>query len=151
MHTIQWRCVNGASDFVGDSIDFIERGCVCHVEPLVDGVAIGAHSNGGVQRRPIDPRPVDFRFQATVTDAQYAAAMEFLNAQIGKPYDFFEIAGILCNRNWRRPNSWICSELLTAWLEIAGVVGKFPSCVNLITPQDCLIYSCALSCQAPNP
>ena len=52
--------------------------------------------------------------------ANDAKAIEFARAQIGKPYDIGAIAGLGIHRDWRNPNRWFCSELVTASAEFAG-------------------------------
>jgi uncharacterized protein YycO len=143
MPTLSWRCVNGAG-FVAGAINFVSRGAVCHVEFLVDGKAIGAHSDGGVQIREIDACPVDYRFSASCTDEQYQKAIDFLHGQIGKPYDFLDIVGIMANRDWHNPERWICSELWAATMEAAGIMGRLPTALQLVTPQDALVISAAM-------
>jgi hypothetical protein len=129
---------------MSNGIKFISRGAVSHVEFLVDGKSIGAHLEGGVAIRDINGYPLDIRFQATCTDLQYAAAMAFLRAQIGKPYDLLDIAGIMCARDWHDPARWICSELWAATLEMGSIMGSIDSSITLFTPQDALVVSSAM-------
>ena len=144
---LEWRCV-GDDDLVGNAIKFVSRGIVTHVEFITDNGAntIGARANGGVQVRPINYKKFskEFRFLAACTDEQYQAAMSFLKAQIGKPYDFVDIAAIAANRDWHDPSRWICSELWAATMEQAGIIGLLNSSINSFTPQDALIVSCAM-------
>jgi uncharacterized protein YycO len=146
MPVLTWRCVADDS-IVGEAIKFVSRGAVTHVEFVIkDGsYTIGARADGGVQARPINYAKfnLDLRFQTQCTDEQYNAAMDFLDEQIGKPYDFIDIAAIAIDRNWRDPAKWICSELWAATMEQAGLIGKMHSSINLFTPQDSLIVSCA--------
>lgn len=143
MQTLRWRCVN-SKGFVQNAISFISRGVVCHVEFLVDGKAIGAHADGGVQVREIDHYEADYRFKADCTDGQYQKAVSFLMAQVGKPYDFLDIIGIMASRNWHDPDRWICSELWAAVMEAGELIHPIESGINLITPQDTLILSSAM-------
>ena len=143
MNTLRWRCVN-SKGFVQDEISFISRGVVCHVEFLVDGKAIGAHADGGVQVRQINHYDADYRFKADCTDEQYASAVSFLMDQVGKPYDFLNIFGIMVSRDWHDPNRWICSELWAAVMEAGGLIHKLESALSLITPQDTLLISSAM-------
>ena len=143
MKTLEWRCVNGGG-FVRRSIDFVSRGTVCHVEFLVDGQTLGARADGGVKYRPIDPFPVDFRFKAELPDEQWQKVMDFLSAQIGKPYDYSAIMGILLNHDWENEGSWYCSELWAAALQAGQVIGPFPKAVKNVTPQDALLISFAM-------
>jgi uncharacterized protein YycO len=144
---LYWRVVNDPG-FAARVVDYISRGVVSHVEFIVENgtQTIGARADGGVRYRPINYKTfdLDLRFQAPCTDAQYAAGMTFLTAQLGKPYDFVDIAAIGLNRNWHDPNAWICSELWAATLEQAGMLGPLDSNINLFTPQDSLIVSSAM-------
>lgn len=140
---LEWRVVS-AKDAVSELIRFVSRGLVSHIEFVFGDQSLGAHADGGVQRRPLNAYPVDFRFTAELSDEQYAAVVAFLDAQIGKPYDFADIAEIVVDRNWHDPSRWICSELWAAALEAGAVIGKLDSSINLFTPEDGLIVSCAM-------
>jgi|CXWL01.1.fsa_nt_gi uncharacterized protein YycO len=63
-----------------------------------------------------------------------AAALAFLRAQIGRPYDWTAIVGIALRRNWADPKRWFCSELLEATL-IAGGLVRWREKVSRITQQ----------------
>ena len=144
MSSLAWRCVNG-KDFVSGAINFVSRGAVCHVEFIFpNGTSIGAHADGGVAVRKVEPCAVDYRFSAPCTDEQSEKAINFLRGQIGKPYDFLDIIGIMANRDWHNPQRWICSELWAATMEAAGLIGMLPTAVQLVTPQDALIISAAM-------
>jgi hypothetical protein len=61
---------------------------------------------------------------------------KFLQAQIGKPYDFEGIAGILFRQNsWHDINKWFCSELIAAAFSYAlyRLLNEFH--LNRVTPQ----------------
>lgn len=143
MKTLRWRCVN-SKGFVQNAISFISRGVVCHVEFLVDGKAVGAHADGGVQVRDIDHYDADYRFKADCTDEQYQKAIDFLYSQVGKPYDFLDIVGIMASRNWHDDSKWICSELWAATMEASGLIRHIEGGISLVTPQDTLILSSAM-------
>ena len=92
-----------------------------HVETLMpDGTLLGAHASGGVQARPNDYDKGRFSRQLFVpipaTPEQTDAFHTFLRAQIGKPYDFEAIVGIVAQRDWRDDKAWMCSELVAAGL-----------------------------------
>ena len=63
---------------------------------------------------------------------------------MGKPYDFKEILGIGFDRDWRQPESWICSELWAAVMEQGNLIGRLASPIGLVLPQDCLFISSAM-------
>lgn len=158
----QWywnvRCVNKPG-LVEADIRFISRGIVAHTEAIFDSVivngethtnvSIGARAAGGVAIRALDDYPTDYRFAIPCTKQQYDLALAFLIEQIGKPYDFVDIAEILADwsrpRNWRDDVRWICSELVTATTEAGGITKPLPSSVNLVTPQDDLLMLSAMA------
>jgi hypothetical protein len=100
-----------------------------HVEfVLNDGTTLGAHAEGGVAIRPAnyDNFTKIAVFNVPVaTDEVKASILAFAMAQVGKPYDFGAIAGLVLNRDWRNTSkSWWqrrssrvnrCCGLLTAW------------------------------------
>ena len=61
-------------------------------------------------------------------------AMLFLETQIGKPYDWTALFGLLFQRNWQEEDSWFCSELVEAAL-VAGGRQRFRDSVSRVTPQ----------------
>lgn len=56
----------------------------------------------------------------------------FLNDQIGKPYDWGAIAGIIAREDWDSDTKWYCSELIEAALKYAGR-DRFRKDINRIT------------------
>lgn len=65
-----------------------------------------------------------------------AEALIFALAQIGKPYDWTAIAGVLMRRDWHEEDSWYCSELGAATVESwIPVFAKF----NRVTPERLLL------------
>lgn len=93
----------------------------------------------GVQIRPANyiefkrARKLEFPFTPDASAKFY----DFLNLQLGKAYDETAIAGFAVGRNWRAPDSWFCSELIAAGLEVCGFF-PYPlaSQVNKIDPDD---------------
>jgi uncharacterized protein YycO len=117
------RLIDGTG-FVSRAIDFIERGYLCHAEiGTPEGTWIGAHADGGVQERPANycTPTRDLRYYVPVTDEQYERIMAFARSQIGKPYDFSDIAGILLNADWHKAGAWICSEFVVAACMAGGL------------------------------
>lgn len=124
-----------------------------HVEAKIGKTWLGSHANGGVMQRPLDYDAGRWTQQQIICIGVGAAEKEdaferFLLDQIGKPYDYAGIAGLVLGRNWRNPDSWFCSELQAAALEHAGVILPLATEANHITPRDLLI---ALSSQFPIP
>jgi len=142
----------------GDAVsDLIRRGCygfwATHTEAAMpDGTLLGAHANGGVQARAADYDAGQWTQQLFIdlpaTARQADAFHAFMRSQIGRPYDMRVIEAIaagalLGERDWRAPDHWICSELVAAGLETAGIVPPLATGVNHITPRDVLIFCSA--------
>ncbi len=115
-----------------------------HAEALMpDGTLLGAHYDGGVQARPrgydaaIMERELYVKLPCSVTIE--AAFLNFLRAQLGKPYDLEAIAGLVAERDWRSPDSWYCSELQAAALESSGCFLPLAAGAAKITPRDLLL------------
>lgn len=105
----------------------------------LSNLTIGARHKDGVQIRPSDyePYPLDDRFLVEVTPEQKQTLMKFVLDQVGKPYDTTAILGILAHRDWRRQDSWFCSELVAAAFEAADAPLLYVTPhVNRITPRD---------------
>lgn len=67
------------------------------------------------------------------------AAISFLLEQIGKPYDWTAIFGIVFrNGKWTDPDSWFCSELVEAAVK-AGGLDRFKEDISRIIPQYCWV------------
>lgn len=62
------------------------------------------------------------------------AAVNFAIDQIGKPYDWTALVGMVVQRNWQEDDSWFCSELVEAILK-AGGTHRFRDELSRITPQ----------------
>lgn len=138
-----------ASDIGSHAIQIFERGWPSHVDAVLgDGSLLGARSDAvggkppGVQVRPAGYEPFA-RVQRVVLEASSAeetAWLNFLTAQIGKPYDMTAIAAFAVGRDWRETDSWFCSELQAAALEASGYFpGKLANPSNEITPRDLLL------------
>jgi hypothetical protein len=121
------------------AIAWMSAGLFSHVDAILpDGSLLGSRSDRilgidpGVRVRPpaYEKWPHRVIFQLSANDAQAAAFYDFLNGEIGKPYDKLAILGFAIARNWREEGAWFCSELVAAGLEFAGVCPKLytPSC-----------------------
>ena len=131
------------------AIQIFSRGWPSHVDNvLADGTLLGARSDSvggmppGVQIRPANyevwTKTQSIRLNATA--AQETTWLNFLTAQIGKPYDKLAIAAFAVERDWREDDAWFCSELAAAALESCGWFPKpLANTVNEITPRDLLL------------
>ena len=145
------------TDLGGRAIEWFGHGAAfSHVDSaLSTGRLLGARSDvvggapAGVQIR--DPSylgaEMTLRVSLVTDKAMEDAYYAFLQAQIGKPYDEGGILAFIDGRNWRTPDSWFCSELVSAGLEQCGYF-RFPLATptNKMTPPDLLL---ALSVQTP--
>lgn len=63
-----------------------------------------------------------------------AAAIAFARQQLGKPYDWGGIFGMVAREPWARDDRWFCSELVEAALA-AGGRRRFRLDVTRVTPS----------------
>ena len=151
--TLQFSCQD---DFGSTVIRFFSHGAWSHVDLVLDdGRLLGARSDvckgvpSGVQIRPKDYTAFKARriVSLNLTDEQYKKAMDFINSQIGKPYDSIAILAFALNRNWRDDDAWFCDELILRMLEVCNFF-SFKLCLaaNKMTPDDLLL---ALSAVMP--
>lgn len=103
------------------------RGGYSHASILLRGGAVIESREGkGVRCLPRLERrkgEVIHLFNFDHTPEQEKAIAAFLNAQIGKPYDYTMVARFLTRRQQSRAQSgkWFCSELVYAALARAGI------------------------------
>jgi hypothetical protein len=143
---LQFSALN---DLASEAIKIFERSWPSHVDAVLpDGSLLGARADiygavpAGVQIRPPGYAPFSrtLLVQLAATDAQEAAWLAFLHAQIGKLYDMLAIAAFAVERDWREANSWFCSELAAAGLETCGWFPRpLADSANEITPRDLLL------------
>lgn len=139
-----------ANDLVSAGIRAYQYGFwASHVEALIDGKLVGAHFRGGVAVRDMGydagPGMREEYMQITAADEIAKKFEAFMMAQVGKPYDVEAIGAMVLERDWRDPNSWFCSELVTAALEACLLLNRMSVSVNRITPRDAYIISNTLS------
>lgn len=142
------------------AIRLYDHGPWSHVDAVLPDGLLGARLDelggkpAGVQLRPFTY--CNFHAISRVfvdcTEDQRAKFYEFLNSQIGKPYDPSAIAGFVFDRDWRNPDSWFCSELQGVALEDAGIFPhKLALPTNKLTPSGLyLALSVIVDVAAPN-
>jgi hypothetical protein len=125
------------------AIAWMGSGRFSHVDYLMrDGSLLGSRSDRLAHRPPgVQVRPFNYnRWKDSATlaipsnEAQEKRMLDFLRAQIGKPYDHSAIWGFALGRDWRDDESWFCSELQTAALEYAGVIPELFTPSSKISP-----------------
>ena len=93
------------------------------------GAGVSHHANvAGTIRRTFDVRGL--------TPEIEAKALNWLKAQLGKPYDWSAIAGMAFRRDWHNPTKWFCSELVVGAFEFAGLPLLETGEVDRISPRD---------------
>jgi uncharacterized protein YycO len=150
MITLQFVCEDAISSKI---IAWFGSGHFSHVDAVLDsGDLLGARSDkvggkpAGVQIRPPDYAIFKTRaiMKIQASHLQSYRFYEFLNSQVGKPYDETAIWAFFTDRNWREPDSWICSELQAAAGEASGVLPKLALTPNKITPVACALAFSAI-------
>jgi hypothetical protein len=117
-----------------------------------EGGYLGALCDGGVKLRPWNYyKNLTHRFVGTVDcdDVVTNKVLQFAYNQIGKPYDYSAILGILIHRDIYNPDAWICSELVAAAFYDADWPLLNLSKVNRVSPGMLLIspriqYDCGV-------
>lgn len=117
-----------------------------HVDIIInDSFALGAIAGKGVTIRRIDD-VLAISSKATLMelpDIDGRKVVDFLEKQLGKPYDWSGILGIWAHRNWQEDDSWSCAELVAA-ASAAGGYSPFDSKFqHRITPQDLFMLNFA--------
>lgn len=62
-------------------------------------------------------------------------AERWARSQLGKPYDWFGVAGLGLHRDWERDGMWWCSEFVAKALKEGGHSPYRCEVMNRITPQ----------------
>ncbi|XQE65759.1 hypothetical protein ACOAPY_13935 [Pseudomonas sp. P3C3] len=113
-----------------------------HVDLLDDSAGrpelVGAVAPSGVVVEPLAYR-LQKASRAALVEFRVGSAAAVLAAarsQVGKPYDWVGVAGLVTrSRDWQGEEDWFCSELI-AWALAQGGVPLFrETLVGRITPQ----------------
>lgn len=132
-----------ADEFASNMIAYYSDGDFSHVDLVLDdGRLLGARMDSvggagpGVQIRT--PDYVSWSKKVVIdvpcTAEQKIAALNFAMKQIGLPYDQEAILAFVAARDWRKPDSWFCSELGAAIGETGALWPALYSPANKITP-----------------
>jgi hypothetical protein len=90
-----------------------------------DNITVGSKTyDKGVQVRPNNYLDFAHALRIKLVTPRADEFYDWVNVQIGKPYDHLAIWGFAFNRNWRIPNSWICDELLLSGTEQIDFFGR---------------------------
>lgn len=115
-----------------------------HVDTVMpSGEWVGAHVLGGVQARPPDydrGTRLQQRFVALPCDEWTAARFyQFIESQVGRPYDISAIAAFVAYRDWSQDDKWFCSELPAKGLMVCSLLAPVAAKLSKITPRDLLL------------
>jgi uncharacterized protein YycO len=73
---------------------------------------------------------------STITDVNTKQALSFLNAQVGKGYDYKALFALPFRKPWQNGERWYCPELVAAALIEGGGMKKFNIEVSRLTQRD---------------
>ncbi len=119
-----------------------------HVDIITpSGRRLGARSDHGPGVRMRSPHyakfTLDCRLRVECSAAQARGAYDWLDDQVGKPYDKYGLfASFLFDRPaaWWDEKAWWCSELATVF--VAKAIGKpCRTPASRVSPNDCYIYA----------
>jgi hypothetical protein len=101
---------------------------------------LGAVTGTGVQVRAPNyaTEKLDYRYGVPCTDEQYSAWLKWADSQIGKSYNYEDIAGLLFHdQKLNDKKGDICSEFVTLGLQAAGFspLNALPEFAYLVTPE----------------
>lgn len=139
MITLQF---SSTKEYSSRLIRFFTWSWASHVDfVLPDGKLLGAlalEGGGGVQYHDLHKPSYYTRVERYEVDAP-DSVLDFAKSQIGKPYDWAGIFGVVArNRSWERDDRWFCSEL-AAWSFQQAGVPLLHEVSYRITPRDVLI------------
>jgi uncharacterized protein YycO len=120
-------------------IRFVTWGRWSHVSIIEDGANVidSTFLHGGVRRRPLlDVVAASSHFEVVdLALPDEAAAIAWARSQIGKPYDWSAVLGILFRvGSWSDPSRWFCSEFAESAV-LAGGLKRFREDASRITPE----------------
>jgi len=76
---------------------------------------------GKVQKKFLTDKSTITEFEVEQTPEQTAKIIEFLEAQVGKPYNYSGIVRFITRSDLDPRDSWFCSELVFAAFQYAGI------------------------------
>lgn len=109
-----------------------------HVAIEIGGIVYESVVAGGVRRVPARyfPRMWDESKTVKVAVDNPARLKQFLDGQVGKPYDWLAIVALPFRKSWHGKDKWFCSELVAEAL-IAGGSGTASRIKSYrVTPRD---------------
>jgi len=121
---------------VSSIIRFFTWSTISHVDFVVPNGLLGAREMG-VKIRPWGTgNPTrDIIAHVDCTDEQAQAVYKFAYEQIGKPYNYLGIVGIVIRHDFPSKNRWFCSELVIAAFQSAGIPLVNINQVGRVSPE----------------
>jgi uncharacterized protein YycO len=121
---------------IGPLISWVSGRWMNHVDLMVDELMLVSAMPGGVRECHYgDIRAKRVKYVTLpCTEVQCEAAVAFLRAQIGKPYDYWGTLAFPFLPPWNDPEKWFCSELAAAALHQAGII-TVPFKLHRISPK----------------
>lgn len=111
----------------------------CAVVESDEHVIDATFKHGGVRRRPLSDVLGEYSkievIELNLTPEETQAALDFVRAQIGKPYDIGAIFGFIFRQDWASTEKWFCNELAEAALRAVGRP-RFRDEISRITPRE---------------
>lgn len=127
---------------ISDLIEFATDSLWIHAEGMnrTGDKWVGAHAGTGVQARELDwCKPTrERRYEVTVTDEQFEAAMIWQESKIGEPYDYLDIFGLALHlRIGSSKKQTICSAFELGRYMAAGIypLNCLENFTYMITPE----------------
>ena len=113
-----------------------------HCAVVIGQEVIEASGLHGVRKVPLD----EFKSRGNwaIYDIHVAddwAANNWLYQQLGKPYDWLGVFGLMLSRRWQNEKRWYCSELVAAAAS-AGGTEIVRSNLKGVTPRDLWVLPC---------
>lgn len=103
---------------------------------LDDGTVLDATPRHGVSVHATVAGKFVVAYTVDCEPVAAARAAEWARTQIGKPYDWSGIVGLVARRDWHNPGRWFCSELVAAAFEQAGRPLLNVQQLDRVTPRD---------------
>lgn len=123
----------------GAAIRFLTFSRWNHVAIEIDDYVYEALLSGGVQKTKAYDYNINWK-RTTLVDIDIPglnkeAAKNFLESQLGKPYDWKALFALPFRTDWQDNDSWFCSELVAEALIVSGLY-QFNIGVSRFTPRD---------------
>lgn len=85
-----------------------------HVALVHKGVAYEARISQGVTKRPVEELFEQYETYAIYEMDASIRVLDFIKRQVGRPYDYAGIAGVVLREDTQNALRWFCSELIAA-------------------------------------